>query len=263
MLELAGAEATVGVGELEGPEEVGGLLEVGADSEDLVDEILHTDDSVLAEVLLDDGVVGEGNTLLVDLSVSSLVDELLDGLQVGVTIGDPGLDNLEHLSGSLGDLDEDTVVDLEESEKLEDLAGLGGHLVDTLDTDDEDQLGLSRDIGRVLRLGNAVKTNLLALRIAVLLNVLLSTLEDDTTLLLVGGLLLLDGIGALSTGLLLRLSLLEKSLRDQDLVVGGDGPTIIRLVRSPAYHAGMKQRAPVRELLLMQHSLLWLTRKWI
>ena len=107
------------------------MLEVGADSVDLVDEILHADDAVLAEVLLDDGVVGQGDALLVDLAVAALVDELLDGLQVGVAVGDPGLDDLEHLSGGLGDLDEDAVVDLEETEELEDLAGLGGHLVDT------------------------------------------------------------------------------------------------------------------------------------
>lgn len=186
VLELAGAEATVGVAELEGPEEVGGLLEVGADGEDLVDEILNADDAVLAEGLLDDGVVGEGNALLVDLSVSTLVDELLDGLEVGVTVGDPGLDDLEHLSGGLGNLDEDTVVDLEETQELEDLAGLGGNLVDTLDTDDEDQASLSGDVDGVVSLGSAGETDLLALSIAVLLDVLLSTLEDDAALLLVG-----------------------------------------------------------------------------
>ena len=186
VLELAGTESTSGVGELEGPEEVGGLLEVGADGVDLVDKILNTDNAVLAEVLLNDGVVGKSNALLVNLTVTTLVDELLDGLQVGVTVGNPGLDNLEHLSDGLGDLDEDTVVDLEETEELKDLAGLGGHLVDTLDTDDEDQLSLSSDVSRVLGLGDAVKTDLLTLSIAVLLNVLLSTLEDDLTLLLVG-----------------------------------------------------------------------------
>lgn len=131
MLELAGAEATVGVGQLEGPQEVGGLLEVGADGVDLVDKILNTDNAVLAEALLNDSVVGKGNTLLVDLSVSTLVDELLDALQVGVTVGDPRLNNLDHLSNSLGDANEDTVVDLQETEQLEDLAGLGGNLVDT------------------------------------------------------------------------------------------------------------------------------------
>lgn len=186
VLELAGAEATSGGRELEGPEEVGSLLEVGANSEDLVDEILHADNAVLAEGVLDDGVVGKSSALLVDLAVTTLVDELLDGLEVGVTVGDPGLDDLEHLSGGLGDADEDTVVDLEETEELEDLAGLGGNLVDTLDADDEHQLALSRDVGRVVLLGGAGKADLLALGIAVLLDVLLSTLEDDATLLLVG-----------------------------------------------------------------------------
>ncbi len=42
-LNLRCAEATGGVVELEGPEEVAGLLEVGADGEDLVDQILQTD----------------------------------------------------------------------------------------------------------------------------------------------------------------------------------------------------------------------------
>ena len=130
-LQLAGTESASWVAELEWPEEVGGLLEVGADGEDLVDQILHADDAVLAEVGLDDGVVGESNTLLVDLSVSTLVDELTDGLQVGVTVGDPWLDNLQHLKSGLGHADEDAVVDLEETEELEDLSGLWCNLVDT------------------------------------------------------------------------------------------------------------------------------------
>lgn len=133
MLELAGAETTVGVGELEGPQEVVGLLEVGANSVDLVDQILHTDNAVLAEVLLDDLVVGEGNTLLVDLSVTTLVQKLADGLQVGVTVSDVGVDNGQHLLGGLAQTNEGTGVDLQKTEQLEDLAGLGSNLVDTVD----------------------------------------------------------------------------------------------------------------------------------
>jgi hypothetical protein len=72
------------------------------------------------------------DTLTVDLSVTTLVDQLADGLQVGLSVSDPGLNNAEHLLSSLRQLDEDTVVDLEETEKLEDLAGLGGDLVDTI-----------------------------------------------------------------------------------------------------------------------------------
>ena len=132
MLDLAGVEATVGVGELEGPEEVVGLLEVGANGVDLVHQVFHADNAVLAEVLLNDLVVGKSNALLVDLSVATLVDELTDSLEVGVTVGDVGVDNSQHLLGGLGETDEDTVVDLEQTEKLQDLTGLGSDLVDTV-----------------------------------------------------------------------------------------------------------------------------------
>lgn len=132
MLDLAGVEATVGVGELEGPEEVVGLLEVGADGVDLVDQVLHADNAVLAEVLLDDLVVGERDTLPVDLAVAALVHELTDALKVGVTVGDVRVDDGQHLLGGLGQADEDTVVDLQQTEKLQDLAGLRSDLVDTV-----------------------------------------------------------------------------------------------------------------------------------
>ena len=183
---LALVEAAERVGELEGPEEVGGLLEVGANSEDLVDEILHADDAVLAEVLLNDGVVGKSDALLVDLTVTTLVDELTDSLEVGVTPGDEGLDDLQHLNGGLGQTDEDTVVDLEKTEELEGLALLGVNLVDTLDADNEGKLGLGRDVERTLLLGDTLEADLLALCITVLLDVGLGALEDDLTLLLVG-----------------------------------------------------------------------------
>lgn len=186
MSELSGAETSSWVAELEWPQEVGGLLEVGADGEDLVDQILHADDTVLSETGLDDGVVGESNALLLDLSVSTLVNELADGLQVGVSVGDPWLDDLEHLKSCLGHANKDTVVDLEETEKLEDLAGLWCDLVDTLDTNNEDELVLSWDMERTILLGQTLKTDLFTLCVTVLLDVLLGTLEDDATLLLLG-----------------------------------------------------------------------------
>jgi len=132
MTEFASAETSSWVAELEWPQEVGSLLEVGADGEDLVDQILHADDTVLAEATLNDRVVGKSNTLLLDLSVTTLVDEFTDSLQVGVSVGDPWLDDLKHLKGGLGHADENTIVDLEETEELEDLAGLWCDLVDTI-----------------------------------------------------------------------------------------------------------------------------------
>jgi len=186
VLELSGTETAVGVGQLEWPQEVACLLEVGSDGEDLVDQILHADDAVLAEVVFDKLVVGQSDALLVDLSVSTLVDELSDGLEVGVAVGDVWVDNGQHLLGGLGQLDEDAIVDLKKSEKLEDLARLGSNLVDTLDSDDEDKLGLLINEEGALLLAQARESDLFTLLITVLLHVLLSTLEDDTTLLLVG-----------------------------------------------------------------------------
>lgn len=55
-----------------------------------------------------------------------------------------------------------------------------------LDTDDEDQLGLVRDVEVTLLTGNTSKADLLTLIVAVLLDVGLGTLEDSSTLLLVG-----------------------------------------------------------------------------
>jgi hypothetical protein len=162
------------------------LLEVGSNSEDLVDQILHADNAVLTEGTLNDGVVGESNALLLDLSISTLVDELTDSLQVGVSVCDPWLNNLEHLKSGLGHANKDTIVDLEKTEELKNLAGLWCDLVDTLDTDDEDELVLSWDVESTLLLGKAEKTDLLTLLVAVLLYILLGTLEDNTTLLLLG-----------------------------------------------------------------------------
>ena len=69
------------------PEEVRDLLEVRADGGDLVDNVLDGDDAVLSEGTLDDSVGGKGDALLVDLAVSTLVDELADGLEVGLSAG--------------------------------------------------------------------------------------------------------------------------------------------------------------------------------
>ena len=60
------------------------LLEVGAGGEDLVDEVFDGEDVVLAKGLLNDLVVGEGDSLLVDLAVTALVNQLADGLEVGL-----------------------------------------------------------------------------------------------------------------------------------------------------------------------------------
>jgi hypothetical protein len=135
MFELARPEAAGRVAQLEGPQEVARLLEVRANGEDLMDEILHAHNAVLAQVLFDESVVSEWDALLVNLAVSALVNELANGLEIGITVGNVGFDDFQHLQCGLGEADKDTIVDLKESEELENFPGLGSYLVDTRDPD--------------------------------------------------------------------------------------------------------------------------------
>lgn len=151
-----------GGGELEGPQEVVGLLESRSNAVNLMDEILHADDSILAQDLLNDGVVGERDTALVNLAESTLEDELTDSLQVGVTVSHIGLDALEHVESGLVDPEEDTVVDLLETEQLEDLLGLGGNVIETSDADGKDELGLRLYVEATLGLGFALQADQVA-----------------------------------------------------------------------------------------------------
>jgi len=127
----------------------------------------------------------------------------------------------EHVLGGLVDLDEDSVVDLPQSEQLKNLLDLGGHLVDTTDPHDKDKLGLSGDIVVSLLLGITLQPDLISLLILVLLGKSLSPLEDlDTLLSLVD--LSLDGeLGPVGSVLCLPLATLENSLGDcGELCVG-------------------------------------------
>ena len=66
MVDLLPPPASGGV-QLEGPQEVGSVLEVWSNGEDLVNQILDTDDSKLAQLALDDIVGGDGSTVTIDL----------------------------------------------------------------------------------------------------------------------------------------------------------------------------------------------------
>lgn len=112
MLELAGPEAAGGAVEFEGPEEVAGLLEVGADGVNLVDQIFYADDTVLAEVGLDKLVVCQGDTLLVDLAITTLIDQVANRFNRWIAVGNVGLDDLEHFRGGFSEAYEDSIIDL-------------------------------------------------------------------------------------------------------------------------------------------------------
>lgn len=137
------AEATRRAVQLEGPEEVGSLLEVRTHSVDLVDEVFRAHDTELTKNLLNLSVLSNGNTLVVELGITTLVDQSTNGLEVGITVGNVGLNKTEHLHGGLGQTDEHGVVDLTETEELKSLAHLGRSLVDTTNTDNNSKTTLS------------------------------------------------------------------------------------------------------------------------
>ena len=103
-----------------------------SDGPDLVDEVLHAGDTELTETSLDDRVIGKRDSGAVDLAAASLVDETLDGGPGGVSVGDERLDHADHVDGGTLESDEHSVVELAETEKVHDLLGLGGKLVDTV-----------------------------------------------------------------------------------------------------------------------------------
>ena len=132
MLELPLSPSSSRVAQFERPQKVVGLLEVGSDGVNLMDQILDTLNSILAQGLGDEGIVSQWDTRSVDFTVPALVDEMADGFEVGLAVGDVGLDDLEHFLGGLGEFDEDTVVDLKETEELHHFSWFGGHFVDTI-----------------------------------------------------------------------------------------------------------------------------------
>ena len=110
--------------ELHWPQKVGDSLEVRTNSEDFVNDIFNALDTMLSQTSLDNSVGAERNSLTVNLAVAALVDKVADRLQTWVTIGDEWFDQSEHLDGGSIDANEDTVVDLAQAEKLQDLLHL-------------------------------------------------------------------------------------------------------------------------------------------
>jgi hypothetical protein len=180
--ELALLPHVVGVRELEGPKEVVGFLKVRTDSGDFMNEVFDTDNTVLAKGLFNDSIVMDRDTLLLNLGISTLVDQFTNGLQVGGTVSDIGLNELEHFRGSLVQTDKDTIVDLQQTQELKHLTRLGGNVVDTTDTDNKDQLFLGRNIVVTVRFGLTTKSDFLAFSSLVFSMVLGSTLEKITSL---------------------------------------------------------------------------------
>lgn len=184
VLELSSSETTVRVRQLEWPQEVVDLLEVRTNSVDLVNQVFERQDVELTQVGFNNGVVGQSDSLLVDLTVTSLVDQLSDGSKGWVTVGDVWLGQLQQFGGGLGQSDEDTGVDLGQSQQLQNLSWLRSNLHDTLDSDDKDQLRLGVNVVRTSELGFSLGVDDFTGSIGILLLVSSGSVKDDLSLFL-------------------------------------------------------------------------------
>jgi len=182
MLEFSCPPSTCRIRELEWPQKVGGLFKVRTSSDDFVNKILDAKNIKLSKSFFDNGIVCERNALLIDFAVSAFVDQFTNRLQVGFTICDVGLDKSEHLLSRLGSFNENTVIDLKQTEQLQNFARLWSDFVDTSNTNNKIYLGLSRDVEVTGSPCSTLQSDLLLLLIQILLYIRLRAFEDDFSL---------------------------------------------------------------------------------
>ncbi len=148
-------ESTFRGGQLNRPQEVGNSLELSTDSVNLVDNILNALESLLSKSSLNNSVGTDRQSLARHLAETSLVDDVLDRLKTWVAVSDEGLDQSEHFDGGSVDADKDTIVELSESQKLQNLLHLRRDSDNTTNTDDKHQLLLRSDEDLVVGLGGS------------------------------------------------------------------------------------------------------------
>ena len=118
-------------GKFEWPQEVVGFLEFWSTGDNLMDEILNTGNSVFTEFSFNNGVIGDWKSSSLDFTASSFVDEFADGLSGWITVCNEWLNHLDHVPCGFVKLDENGVVELSQSEELEDFLWLWSKLSDT------------------------------------------------------------------------------------------------------------------------------------
>lgn len=103
--------------QFEWPQEVGGFLEMRTNSVDLMDKVFHAKKILATNNFLNDSVGAERNSLTIDFTKSALVNQLSNRFKVRSTISNKWLNKSEHFNGGSIETDENTIVDLAETEQ--------------------------------------------------------------------------------------------------------------------------------------------------
>ena len=96
-----------------------------------MDEVLNASNTVFTEFTFNDAVVGKRKSSSLDFTASSFVDEFADSLSGWISVGNEWLNHLDHVPCGFVEFDENGVVELSQSEELEDFLWLWGKLSDT------------------------------------------------------------------------------------------------------------------------------------
>jgi len=158
------SKSTSGGSKFEGPQEVVSFLEMSSNSVNFIDQIFNWFDAGFWKSFRNNLVGWEGNSLLVELSISALEDKFADGFTWRIPECDVWLDSTEKVGWGFVDSNEDAVVDLTETKKTQNTDNLGVEFVDTANTDNESKTGLSWHVNltRKFGLGYKIFTCLLA-----------------------------------------------------------------------------------------------------
>jgi len=119
-------------GKLEWPQEVVGFLEFWTAGDDFVDEVFDASNTDFTEFSFNDAVVSERKSSSLDFTAASFVDKFADSLSGWITVGNEWLNHLDHVPCGFVKLDENGVVQLSQSEELQDFLWLWGKLSDTI-----------------------------------------------------------------------------------------------------------------------------------
>jgi len=209
---------TSGRAQFERPQKLVHGFKVLADNEDLMNNVLNAENAFAAKFFFDDGVVRDGNALMVDFGESSFVDQLSHCLQIRCSVSDVRFNEFEHfLSGGV-QTDENGVVDLSQSQQLQDLSRFGIHSVDTSDTNNKSEFGFGFNIEVSGNSGSSSQFDQRSLSVSVLFHIVLCSLEDHFSLV---SATLFDKLGSLDLfglDLLSGLSLLKDRFWNWDLL---------------------------------------------
>jgi len=171
--------SSIGRRELEGPEESVGLLEMGSNGKDLVNQVFNTNNVVLFKSAFNNVVASNGHSLTIDLSKTTFVNQFSHGLEIGITISNIRFNEGQHLLGSFGKSNKYTVVNLSQSQKSKNFSGLWMKSHGTSDSDNKSQfcLRFQKEVASLFCL--TAQSDQTSLCGSVLFDILLCSLEDN------------------------------------------------------------------------------------